>query len=200
MADTSFWIRHLHPEDRDRVVQAFERFYETGERTVQDYRMIRPDGRVVWIRDLSRTVRQPDGSALIEQGVMFDITEQKEAEQRVTYLAYHDPLTGLPNRLMFGEHLELALARAGRAEVAVAVLFMALDNLKALNDTQGHAAGAQRLPPGRSRQGRAPISRRCGDVPGQGRRRRLPQDFRLRTPLGAGAFFLDRRAGSLTVR
>lgn len=145
MQNTSFWIDHLHPEDRERVVEAFEEFYRTGERTVQDYRMIRPDGRVVWIRDLSRTVREPDGSALVEQGVMFDITEQKEAEQRVAYLAYHDPLTGLPNRLMFGEHLELALARAGRAEVAVAVLFMDLDNLKALNDTQGHAAGDELL-------------------------------------------------------
>jgi diguanylate cyclase (GGDEF)-like protein/PAS domain S-box-containing protein len=145
MADPSFWIEHLHPDDRDRVVEAFERFYATGERTVEDYRMIRPDGRVVWIRDLSRTVREPDGSAVVEQGVMFDITEQKEAEQRVTYLAYHEALTGLPNRLMFGEHLELALARAGRAEVAVAVLFMDIDNLKTLNDTAGHAAGDELL-------------------------------------------------------
>jgi diguanylate cyclase (GGDEF)-like protein len=76
---------------------------------------------------------------------MFDVTKQKEAEQQVAFMAYHDRLTSLPNRAMFEEHLEFALARAGRANMAVAVLFMDLDNFKQLNDTKGHAAGDELL-------------------------------------------------------
>jgi diguanylate cyclase (GGDEF)-like protein len=57
------------------------------------------------------------------------------------HMAYHDSLTGLPNRAMFEEHLELALARARRDKLAVAVLFLDLDDFKPVNDTHGHATG-----------------------------------------------------------
>jgi diguanylate cyclase (GGDEF)-like protein len=60
-------------------------------------------------------------------------------------MAYHDALTGLPNRAMFQEHLELALARARRRDLAVAVLFLDLDAFKPINDTHGHAAGDEVL-------------------------------------------------------
>ncbi|HEY3766247.1 MAG TPA: bifunctional diguanylate cyclase/phosphodiesterase, partial [Gaiellales bacterium] len=74
-----------------------------------------------------------------------DITARKLAEKRVAYLAYHDDLTGLPNRLMFAEHLDLALARAQRHGHGVAVLYVDLDDFKNTNDTHGHQAGDQLL-------------------------------------------------------
>jgi diguanylate cyclase (GGDEF)-like protein len=74
-----------------------------------------------------------------------DITARKLAEQRVAYLAYHDDLTGLPNRLMFAEHLDLALARAQRHRHAVAVLYVDLNDFKHTNDSHGHQAGDQLL-------------------------------------------------------
>ena len=74
-----------------------------------------------------------------------DVTARKLAEQRVAYLAYHDDLTGLPNRLMFAEHLDLALARAQRHRRGVAVLYVDLDDFKHTNDTHGHQAGDQLL-------------------------------------------------------
>ncbi len=69
-----------------------------------------------------------------------DITEQKRAEERVTYAAHHDPLTGLPNRSLFCEQLEEALKRARRGE-QLAVLYLDLDHLKRVNDTLGHPVG-----------------------------------------------------------
>ena len=79
------------------------------------------------------------------QGVMFDITAQKEAELSLQHMAYHDTLTGLPNRAMFEEHLDLAVARARRYDRSVAVLFMDLDGFKDVNDSMGHGAGDELL-------------------------------------------------------
>ena len=107
--------------------------------------MVRPDGKVVWIHDHATILRDDEGVAFLTQGVMFDVTAQKEAEAEIAHMAYHDKLTGLPNRAMFEEHLTYALARARRGAEAVAVLYMDLDNFKMLNDTKGHAAGDELL-------------------------------------------------------
>ena len=73
-----------------------------------------------------------------------DITEQKRAEQRITYAALHDPLTGLPNRSLFSEQLEEALKRVRRGE-QLAVLYLDVDHLKRINDTLGHPIGDKLL-------------------------------------------------------
>jgi diguanylate cyclase (GGDEF)-like protein/PAS domain S-box-containing protein len=73
--------------------------------------------------------------------VLQDITDRKRFESRIAHLAYHDSLTGLPNRAMFDEFLTIALARARRAGTAVALLCLDLDGFKAVNDRLGHAAG-----------------------------------------------------------
>ena len=73
-----------------------------------------------------------------------DITEEKRAEERITYAALHDPLTGLPNRSLFCEHLEEALKRVRRGE-QLAVLYLDVDHLKRINDTLGHPIGDKLL-------------------------------------------------------
>jgi diguanylate cyclase (GGDEF)-like protein len=90
-------------------------------------------------------VCSPDGAPLFRQGFLLDITERKRAEERLAHLAYHDPLTGLPNRAMFNEHLELVLARARRTGSGAAVLFIDLDDFKLVNDSFGHSAGDELL-------------------------------------------------------
>jgi diguanylate cyclase (GGDEF)-like protein len=70
-----------------------------------------------------------------------DITERRKAEERVRHLAYHDALTGLPNRALFLDRLEQALARARRDGEGAALLLLDLDGFKEVNDTFGHAAG-----------------------------------------------------------
>lgn len=74
-----------------------------------------------------------------------DITTRKQNEERTEYYAYHDPLTGLPNRRLFEDRLSMALSQAQRNEEWVAVLFLDLDNFKPINDTYGHDAGDQLL-------------------------------------------------------
>ena len=84
-----------------------------------------------------------------------DITEQRAAQQRVSHMAYHDALTGLPNRPLLEERLTLALARARRQRPLAAVLYIDLDRFKVVNDTLGHAAGDELL-----RQVAAPLKAR----------------------------------------
>jgi diguanylate cyclase (GGDEF)-like protein/PAS domain S-box-containing protein len=70
-----------------------------------------------------------------------DITEKKRAEARMEYLALHDPLTGLPNRILFNERLAAAISLAHRRQQALGVLFLDLNGFKEINDTLGHGAG-----------------------------------------------------------
>jgi diguanylate cyclase (GGDEF)-like protein len=76
-----------------------------------------------------------------EHGLLFDVTELKDAEARVAEMAFHDGLTGLANRVLFEETLVLAVERARRTDTLVAVLYLDLDNFKLVNDTLGHHAG-----------------------------------------------------------
>ncbi len=74
-------------------------------------------------------------------GVFSDITERKAAEERIEFLAYHDVLTGLPNRRLAMDRLQRALAYADHSGTKMAVLFLDLDNFKTVNDCFGHATG-----------------------------------------------------------
>jgi diguanylate cyclase (GGDEF)-like protein/PAS domain S-box-containing protein len=76
---------------------------------------------------------------------LHDITDRKLAEDELEFKASHDGLTGLPNRAAFEEHLALAVARARRRDLAVAVLYLDLDDFKEVNDVRGHAAGDEVL-------------------------------------------------------
>jgi diguanylate cyclase (GGDEF)-like protein/PAS domain S-box-containing protein len=145
IADPEMWIRMVHPEDRERVQQQSDAFLEGHGGDLDDYRMVRPDGRVVWIRDRAFAYRDADGRVILEQGLLFDVTELKEAEARVKHMAYHDALTGLANRELFRESLHLAMQRARRDGASVAVAYLDLDNFKQLNDTKGHHVGDQLL-------------------------------------------------------
>ncbi len=75
------------------------------------------------------------------RGIGSDITERKRSERQIEFLAYHDPLTGLPNRVLLEDRLQQAMAHADRNQTQLAMMFMDLDNFKQINDSLGHAAG-----------------------------------------------------------
>jgi PAS domain S-box-containing protein len=86
--DPELWIKLLHPADRERVLAEDERTDETGETFSMEYRQIARDGRTVWIRDEAVLVRDEDGRSRFWQGVMYDITERKTAEEQLAYHAH----------------------------------------------------------------------------------------------------------------
>ncbi|MGA7561807.1 MAG: sensor domain-containing diguanylate cyclase [Desulfobaccales bacterium] len=88
-----------------------------------------------------RAVGDQQGRIANYVGMLTDITFRRQAEDRLRYLATHDPLTGLANRYLFQDHLHQALAQARRSERSVAVMLMDLDRFKIINDTLGHAIG-----------------------------------------------------------
>src|SRR4029078_6522431 len=71
----------------------------------------------------------------------IDVSEGREAQERLAYVAHHHDVTGLPNRAMLMQHLEVALARAARTCAAVAVVCVDIDDFRLVNDSVGHAAG-----------------------------------------------------------
>ncbi len=145
MADPDLWTRHLHPDDRERALAEYVRGRDAGGASTFEYRLISRAGNPVWFRDSFVVVRGEDDEPAFIHGVMLDITERKNAEEQVAFLAYHDKLTGLPNRAMFEELLDLAMARARRHDLSVAVVTADLDDFKLVNDSLGHEAGDELL-------------------------------------------------------
>jgi len=136
----------VHPDDRAAYEAATARVGE-GEAAEVEYRLVGYDGRTRTVLDRMRPVAAASGGWLVE-GVVADITARKvaetqllEAADQLAQAALRDPLTGLPNRKAFQDHLDVAIARTAREGGVVGVLFIDLDNFKLINDSFGHAAG-----------------------------------------------------------
>ncbi len=110
------------------------------------YRARRRDGTDVWLESTSRAIVDPDTRRVNEiVAVSRDVTDRKAAEEQIEYQAYHDALTGLPNRSLFRDRLTIALAHARRLGVPLAAMFLDLDSFKIVNDTLGHSLGDELL-------------------------------------------------------
>ena len=112
--------RHVHPEDIDRAWEEYEEAYYKRTTLNHEYRMVHEDGTIRWVLEQAFPIDDEHGDPWLIQGVIFDITERKNAEEQVAFLAYHDKLTGLPNRALFEEMLDIAIARARRNDPASA--------------------------------------------------------------------------------
>ncbi len=135
-----------HPDELKKSEDRTSRML-SGEAEAEslEKRYVRKDGSVVWaISDVS-LVRDGNGAPSHFIAQFQDITERKKLEEQLEYLALHDPLTGLPNRRLFMNRLEHALARAKRGGSEIAVLFMDLDDFKDINDSLGHDVGDRLL-------------------------------------------------------
>ncbi|MFZ5998678.1 MAG: EAL domain-containing protein [Nitrospirota bacterium] len=106
---------------------------------------LRKDGTVFPVAVKTWLIRNGEGDPLAMWCLVRDITERKKLEATIRYQAYHDSLTGLPNRALFTDRLNLELAQARRDHTRLAVLFLDIDRFKGVNDSLGHPAGDQLL-------------------------------------------------------
>jgi len=142
---TAFLARIVHPDDRERVISEATRALRSGRSFTAECRMIRRTGDILWVRIEARLIRETGHEHAFWLGTIIDETGQERLAQELVHQAFHDPLTGLPNRALLLDRLEQALARLRRRPGKVAVLFLDLDNFKFINDTLGHRAGDQLL-------------------------------------------------------
>ncbi|OPY77043.1 MAG: Cyclic di-GMP phosphodiesterase Gmr [Syntrophorhabdus sp. PtaU1.Bin153] len=106
-----------------------------------ELRLRKKDGTVMDCVVSVNTKTGEDGRIIEYRGIVRDITAHKKAQETVRHMAYHDQLTGLPNRLLFHDRLNMAMARAQRNRTSIAIMMFDLDKFKTINDNMGHEAG-----------------------------------------------------------
>jgi diguanylate cyclase (GGDEF)-like protein/PAS domain S-box-containing protein len=135
-----------HPDDQAADQAAMARFQSNQATTFGTEKRYRhADGHWIWVLLQTNMVAGDDGPQKYVISQMLDITERRAADERLRFLALHDPLTGLANRRLLLDRLSLALARATRSGRMVAVLYLDLDRFKDINDSLGHDHGDQLL-------------------------------------------------------
>lgn len=137
----SGWMKALHPDDTAPTQQRWQHSVMSGEPFDTEYRVRLADGSYRWCRARAVARRHEDGSIIRWYGTVEDIHERKLAKERLRYAAYHDDLTGLPNRRFFHERLQQIVAEAVNLQRVVGLLLIDVDHLKQTNDRFGHDAG-----------------------------------------------------------
>jgi diguanylate cyclase (GGDEF)-like protein/PAS domain S-box-containing protein len=140
------WKQLIVPEQRDDVLAMLDA-YRAGQRDnfEIEYQMRHREGHPVDILARAHVMKNAQGESKRVVGTHADMTARKQAEKEIQHLAFHDSLTGLPNRLLFGEALEQMLATYKRDGQQFAVHLLDLDHFKEVNDNLGHPVGDQLL-------------------------------------------------------
>lgn len=141
--DPDNWFALVHPEDLPRCRTLLTRHLEGKTPSYScEYRVRRKDGNWMWLHSRGVLVeKSATGEPLRVAGMVKDITERKESDERIWNLANFDTLTGLPNRQMFRDRLNQEVLNTRRRNSAAALLFIDLDGFKQVNDLFGHDAG-----------------------------------------------------------
>ncbi|MBO0706123.1 MAG: sensor domain-containing diguanylate cyclase, partial [Candidatus Dormibacteraeota bacterium] len=139
--------RLAHPEDQEELARGLdEHLLGRSPAHVAEYRARHGDGRWVWLEERALVVeRELSGTPRVVAAACWDITRRVSVQRSVEWLALHDPLTGLPNRVLFNRELQRALGTAEAGGAGPGLVVLDLDDFKQVNDRFGHAAGDQLL-------------------------------------------------------
>jgi len=135
------FIDLVYPGDRARVQNEILERLERSDQFIIEYQIVCADATVKWVSEKAQAIRNDAGEIVALEGIIDDITDRKRFEERLSFLAQYDVLTGLPNRALFYDRLRQAVVRAKREQAMVGLMFLDLDRFKQINDTLGHAAG-----------------------------------------------------------
>ncbi|MCL5292609.1 MAG: PAS domain S-box protein [Actinobacteria bacterium] len=130
------------PEYAKLIKPRMEALIKTGS-AIFESAHLRKDGSVLPVEVHARIVEY--GGRKVVAAIVRDVTERKKAEETIKRMAYYDPLTDLPNRMLFNDRLTVALAHAHRNQEMLSLVFLDLDRFKTINDTLGHVVGDQLL-------------------------------------------------------
>lgn len=139
------FVDFVHPDDRELVSMRHQIGMrgDPGQGLIYPFRIIRRDETTVWVEINPVSITWEGNPATLN--LLSDITERKRAEKTIMHLAYHDALTGLPNRMLFNDRLAVALTQAERNQTRLALMLLDLDHFKEVNDTFGHNVGDELL-------------------------------------------------------
>src|SRR4051812_19039377 len=135
------FLQLIYPGDREHVQQELRDRLARSDHLTMEYRIVCEDASVKWVSEKAQPVRDEAGNIIALEGILDDITERKRSEERLSFLAQYDVLTGLPNRALFYDRLRQAIGRARREHEMIGLMFLDLDRFKQINDTLGHASG-----------------------------------------------------------
>jgi diguanylate cyclase (GGDEF)-like protein/PAS domain S-box-containing protein len=133
-------IHRISPAEMESLNNAFMKSATEGTAVSHDFPMIAAGAEPRWLRALARPIFLPNGD-IAWDGLAIDVTAEKSQQSQLAFLAYHDPLTGLPNRQLFKDSLQNAVSTARTEGDSVAVFHIDLDGFQEINDSLGQAGG-----------------------------------------------------------
>ncbi|MBN2753035.1 MAG: EAL domain-containing protein [Rhodospirillaceae bacterium] len=141
-ADIEHWYSLIHPRDLVGVRASLSDYLEgrTGEYR-KEYRIRHAEGNYIWLQANGRALFDGTGRPYHMIGSYTDITAAKEHQQRIDFLAFHDSLTGLPNREQLRSVVDQTIARIKPDDGRLTLIFIDMDNFKSINDSSGHKVG-----------------------------------------------------------